>query len=163
MIAGNDKFLHRENIEHNTFDVEVTVVHLAVDNSYIGYIIIADKIKQDAVSAISRLKQLGIENNVMLTGYNKIIAYQIAQITSKFDSKQLLVTGGGTKNTYLIERISELSIAQIHIPDESISDFKEAIIFAYLGALFLMDQPNCVSSVTGAQHSVIGGCLHKVV
>lgn len=79
MIAGNDKFLHRENIEHNTFDVEVTVVHLAVDNSYIGYIIIADKIKQDAVSAISRLKQLGIEKTVMLTGYNKIIAYQIAQ------------------------------------------------------------------------------------
>jgi len=79
VIAGNDKFLHRENIEHNTFDVEVTVVHLAVDNSYIGYIIIADKIKQDAVSAISRLKNLGIEKTVMLTGDNEIIAYQIAQ------------------------------------------------------------------------------------
>lgn len=79
VIAGNDKFLHRENIEHNTCDVQVTVVHLAVDNSYIGYIIIADKIKQDAVSAISRLKNLGIEKTVMLTGDNEIIAYQIAQ------------------------------------------------------------------------------------
>ena len=75
--------------------------------------------------------------------------------------RQILVTGGGTKNVYLMERISDLTTAQVKIPEDSISDFKEAIIFAYLGALFLLDQPNCVSTVTGAEKSVIGGCLHK--
>ncbi len=91
------------------------------------------------------------------------IAYQISKIIEQFGCKKALVTGGGTKNSFLMERISELSSAKIIIPEESISDFKEAIIFAYLGALFLMDQPNCVSSVTGAAKSVIGGCLHKVI
>ncbi len=109
------------------------------------------------------IQQFSLSNEDQLATISEHIAHQIAQITTKFDSKQLLVTGGGTKNRYLIERISELSNAEIHIPDESISDFKEAIIFAYMGALFLMDKPNCVSSVTGAHNSVIGGCLHKVV
>jgi anhydro-N-acetylmuramic acid kinase len=91
------------------------------------------------------------------------IAHQISRVIENFGCKKVLVTGGGTKNRYLLERITELTTAQICVPDESISDFKEAIVFAYLCALFLMDQPNCVSSVTGAENSVIGGCLHKVV
>ena len=91
------------------------------------------------------------------------IAQQIAVIIKSFGIKKVLTTGGGTKNLYLMERIKDLSSAQIIIPDEAISDFKEAIIFAYLGALYLLDQPNCVASVTGANKSVIGGCLHKAI
>jgi anhydro-N-acetylmuramic acid kinase len=53
------------------------------------------------------------------------------------------------------------SKSKIVVMDEHLLDFKEAIVFAYLGALFLLDQPNCISSVTGAKHNVIGGCLHK--
>lgn len=79
IIAGNDKLLHRENINHDTCNVQGTVVHLAVDNNYMGYILIADEIKSDAVLAISELKQLGIENTVMLTGDNQTIASKIAQ------------------------------------------------------------------------------------
>ncbi|NJK48907.1 cadmium-translocating P-type ATPase [Candidatus Gracilibacteria bacterium] len=78
VIAGNDKLLHRENIEHNTCDVRGTVVHLAVDNCYAGYISIADEIKDDAPYAISRLKKLGVENTVMLTGDSRIVAAKIA-------------------------------------------------------------------------------------
>jgi Cd2+/Zn2+-exporting ATPase len=78
VIAGNDKLLHRENIEHDTCDVRGTVVHLAVDNLYAGYISIADEIKNDAALAISRLKKLGVENTVMLTGDSRIVAAKIA-------------------------------------------------------------------------------------
>lgn len=78
VIAGNDKLLHRENIEHDTCDVQGTVVHLAVDNLYAGYISIADEIKDDAALAISRLKKLGVENTVMLTGDSRIVAAKIA-------------------------------------------------------------------------------------
>ena len=78
VIAGNDKLLHRENIEHDTCDVQGTVVHLAVGSSYAGYISIADEIKDDAPYAISRLKKLGVENTVMLTGDNRMVAAKIA-------------------------------------------------------------------------------------
>ena len=64
-IAGNDKLLHRENIEHDTCDIEGTIIHLAVDNRYAGYISIADESKEDATLAISRLKKLGVEKTVM--------------------------------------------------------------------------------------------------
>ncbi|MBL1209214.1 heavy metal translocating P-type ATPase [Geminocystis sp. GBBB08] len=79
VIAGNDKLLHRENITHDTCNVQGTVVHLAVDSNYMGYILIADEVKPDAVLAISQLKQLGIENTIMLTGDNQAIASKIAQ------------------------------------------------------------------------------------
>jgi Cd2+/Zn2+-exporting ATPase len=79
VIAGNDKLLHRENISHDTCNVEGTVVHLAVDHHYAGYIAIADEIKDDAVLAISRLKKLGVEKTVMLTGDNRIVAARVAR------------------------------------------------------------------------------------
>jgi anhydro-N-acetylmuramic acid kinase len=102
-----------------------------------------------------------ISNSDKLATIIEHIAFQIAKIANEMELRQILVTGGGTKNVYLMERISHLTKAQVKIPEDSISDFKEAIIFAYLGALFLLDQPNCVSTVTGAEKSVIGGCLHK--
>lgn len=79
VIAGNDKLLHRENISHDTCNVEGTVVHLAVDNHYVGYIAIADEIKDDAALAISSLKKLGVKKTVMLTGDNPIVAARVAR------------------------------------------------------------------------------------
>jgi Cd2+/Zn2+-exporting ATPase len=79
VIAGNDKLLHRKKIEHDTCDLEGTIVHLALNNSYAGYIAIADEIKDDAKIAISNLKKLGIAKTVMLTGDNQIVAQNVAQ------------------------------------------------------------------------------------
>ncbi|MEH1796007.1 heavy metal translocating P-type ATPase [Nostoc sp.] len=78
-IAGSDRLLHRENIAHDNCQLEGTVVHLAVDNIYAGYIVIADELKEDARQAIQALKRMGIERTVMLTGDNQAIASQIAQ------------------------------------------------------------------------------------
>ncbi|MEH2216685.1 MAG: heavy metal translocating P-type ATPase [Nostoc sp.] len=78
-IAGSDRLLHRENIAHDNCQLEGTVVHLAVDNIYAGYIVIADELKEDARQAIQTLKRMGIERTVMLTGDNQAIASQIAQ------------------------------------------------------------------------------------
>lgn len=79
VLAGNDRLLHRENIEHDVCDAEGTIVHLAVDNRYAGFILIADEIKEDAVKAISNLKKLGVEQTVMLTGDNQAVAQRVAQ------------------------------------------------------------------------------------
>jgi Cd2+/Zn2+-exporting ATPase len=79
VIAGNDRLLHRENIAHDTCDVAGTVVHLAVDGRYAGYILIADEIKADAARAIQDLKRVGVLKTVMLTGDNQTVARSVAR------------------------------------------------------------------------------------
>lgn len=79
VLAGNDRLLHRENIAHDVCNAEGTVVHLAVDNRYAGYILIADELKEDAVQAIRDLKKLGVERIVMLTGDNQAVADSVAK------------------------------------------------------------------------------------
>lgn len=79
VIAGNDRLLHREKIDHDTCDVAGTVVHLAVDGRYAGYILIADQIKEDAAQAVRDLKRMGVEKTVMLTGDNQMVAQSVAR------------------------------------------------------------------------------------
>ncbi|WP_373525683.1 heavy metal translocating P-type ATPase [Nostoc sp.] len=79
VIAGSDRLLHKENIAHDNCLVEGTVIHLAVDDIYAGYIVIADELKEDAREAIQALKRMGVDRTVMLTGDNQAIASQIAQ------------------------------------------------------------------------------------
>jgi Cd2+/Zn2+-exporting ATPase len=78
ILVGNDKFLHKENIEHGNCDVAGTVVHVVIDKKYGGYIVISDTLKDDANEAIDHLKYKGI-NTVMLTGDNKFSAEAIAK------------------------------------------------------------------------------------
>ena len=78
VLAGNDRLLHKANIEHDTCNVEGTVVHLAIDGKYAGYILIADKIKSDAREAIAQLKKVGVSETVMLTGDNRVVARNVA-------------------------------------------------------------------------------------
>jgi len=87
-------------------------------------------------------------------------AMQIAKaINAASSSEKLLVTGGGAYNDYFMERLQVHSRAEVTIPDASIVSFKEAIVFAYLGLLRLLDQPNCLASVTGASRDNSGGKL----
>jgi Zn2+/Cd2+-exporting ATPase len=78
VLAGNDRLMHRENIEHDTCHVEGTVVHLAVDQRYAGYIVIADQPKPDSKKAIQALKKLGVEKVMMLTGDSQDVAERMA-------------------------------------------------------------------------------------
>lgn len=70
ILVGNDKLLHLENIQHDKCEVEGTVVHIAIDKVYAGYVIISDSLKEDSVEAIEKLKGKNIQT-VMLTGDNK--------------------------------------------------------------------------------------------
>ena len=79
ILAGNDRLMHRENILHNTCNVVGTIVHVAIDRVYSGYIVIADQVKPDALNAIHQLKELGIEKILMLTGDSDGVAQKIAQ------------------------------------------------------------------------------------
>ena len=78
VFAGNDRLLHKADIPHDTCNVEGTVVHLAIDGKYAGYILIADRIKSDAREAIAELKKAGVAETVMLTGDNRVVAQSVA-------------------------------------------------------------------------------------
>ena len=60
----------------------------------------------------------------------------------------------------LIEKIKKYFDGEVILPSEEIIDFKEAIIFGFLGALYLENEPNTINSVTGASRNVVGGILH---
>ncbi len=79
VVVGNDRLLRAENIVHDTYNVTGTVVHVAVNGKYAGYVIITDVIKEDAKEAINSLKKLGVERIVMLTGDNEQNAKSIAK------------------------------------------------------------------------------------
>lgn len=84
------------------------------------------------------------------------------QIGKNIEGGKVLVTGGGAFNIYLIERM-KFNAPQcfFYLPDEQTINFKEALIFAFLGALYFYDIPNCLASVTGAKYDNIGGALYK--
>ena len=105
------------------------------------------------------LGSFNISNQDKLATFVEHIAIQIANnITSK--NKKVLFTGGGTFNTYLMERIESHYRSKIITPSPQIIDFKEALIFAFLGVLRLRKEVNCLKSVTGASQDNIGGCIY---
>ena len=85
------------------------------------------------------------------------IALQIANATNHLEATKMLITGGGAKNQYLINRIQALSKHEIIIPETMIIDYKEALIFAFLAALKMEGKINVLSSVTGASSDSSSG------
>lgn len=90
------------------------------------------------------------------------IAFQIAEACNSAGGKTLLITGGGAHNTFLIDLIRQKFHGQVIIPDDKTIDFKEAIIFAFLGMLRANGLPNCLASVTGARRDSCGGAIYGV-
>jgi anhydro-N-acetylmuramic acid kinase len=94
-----------------------------------------------------------------LATFSEHIAFQIAMALPKKEG-QLLITGGGAYNDYLIEKIMHfLPRVKVSIPDAKTIEFKEALIFALLGVLRLRNEINVLSSVTGAKHDHSSGVV----
>lgn len=78
IIVGNDNILHAENVQHDQCNIAGSVVHIAVDTVYAGYVIISDSLKEDSQDTIRMLHERNI-NSVMLTGDNKTAAEDVAK------------------------------------------------------------------------------------
>lgn len=85
---------------------------------------------------------------------------QIAKEINKLGLSSVLLTGGGTYNSFLVHSIQKMTNAELIIPHNTLVNFKEALIFAFLGVLRWLKTPNCLSSVTGAKSDVIGGAIY---
>ncbi len=98
------------------------------------------------------------KKDLLATCYHHF-AQQIAKVLNQQKIKTCLFTGGGTFNTYLMQLIRVYSNATLVIPEKQVIDFKEAIIFAFLGVLRIQEQVNCLKSVTGARRDNVGGSV----
>jgi len=87
------------------------------------------------------------------------IAQQISFTQKKLNFKKVLFTGGGSFNTFLLERISSLTSLDIQLPNKQLITQKEALIFAFLGVLKNLGETNVLSSVTGAKNDHSSGQL----
>lgn len=79
ILAGNEKLMKKENIFYSEAQEVGTVVYIAVNQAYRGYIVISDEVKEDSANAIRNLRSLGIKETVMLTGDNEKVANSIAK------------------------------------------------------------------------------------
>ncbi|WP_290697946.1 anhydro-N-acetylmuramic acid kinase [Lacinutrix sp.] len=87
------------------------------------------------------------------------IAIQISKVLNKQQKASVLVSGGGVFNVFLMERIKDLSHTNIKTPTTEIIEFKEALVFGFLGVLKLRNENNCLASVTGAKKDHSSGVI----
>jgi len=80
ILAGNNKLLKIRGLASQYEQEAETVVHIIVDGVYAGSILISDEIKKDAVDTIKKLREMGIEKIVMLTGDNGQVAKKVAGV-----------------------------------------------------------------------------------
>ena len=93
---------------------------------------------------------LELEIQDILKTFVEHIAIQIASEINKKNTSTVLITGGGVYNVYLIDRIKVHSIQKLIVPKKKVIEFKEALIFGFLGLQKLRNEVNCLKSVTGA-------------
>ncbi|MDR6301931.1 anhydro-N-acetylmuramic acid kinase [Mesonia maritima] len=96
------------------------------------------------------------EKNIIAT-FTEHCAIQISSIIENKASTQVLITGGGAYNTFLIERIQQYTDAKIIIPDSKLIEYKEALVFGLLGVLKIENEINVLKSVTGASKNHSSG------
>lgn len=108
------------------------------------------------------LKECNLSEVDLLRTFVEHIAIQIARTVEKrVAGGQVLVTGGGACNEFLMERMTAYCLADLIKPDQHIIDFKEALIFAFLGILRSQGQINVLKSVTGASRNSSSGVIHS--
>ncbi|PWN72383.1 anhydro-N-acetylmuramic acid kinase [Chryseobacterium phosphatilyticum] len=85
-----------------------------------------------------------------LATFTEHVAQQISKVINENKIKNILFTGGGAYNSYLIDKIKAKTESQIIIPEKDIVEHKEALIFAFMGVLRMNNEINVLSSATGS-------------
>ena len=99
----------------------------------------------------------------MMATFVEHIAIQISKSIENQSIEKMLITGGGAKNKFLVERIQNNTKHQVVVPSDEIIDYKEALVFAFLGLLRNRNEINVLKSVTGAQSDSCSGKIHQPI
>lgn len=95
----------------------------------------------------------------LISTFTEHVAKQISKVFNENKLKNVLFTGGGTYNQFLIERIQAHTSTEIIIPSKEIINFKEALIFAFMGVLRQNNEINVLSSATGSSKDHSSGVI----
>lgn len=93
ILAGNEKLLTNQEVMFEEADEAGTLIYIAENNRYLGYILIEDEIKKDAAATMEALKNCGVKKIVMLTGDHKKVAKKVAEALSLTDYYAELLPG----------------------------------------------------------------------
>ncbi|MGN0033887.1 MAG: anhydro-N-acetylmuramic acid kinase [Candidatus Limimorpha sp.] len=113
---------------------------------------------EEDILPLFKMEALSV-NDIMAT-FVEHIAIQIGESVNACDTATMIITGGGAKNSYLVERIKHNTKHQVFIPAIDIIDYKEALVFAFLGLLRKYGEINVLKSVTGASSDSSSGKIH---
>jgi len=94
-----------------------------------------------------------------LSTFTEHFADQIAKVLNENAIQNILVTGGGAYNQYLMERLQSKTDSRVIVPEKDLIDFKEALVFAFMGLLKIENQINVLASVTGATKNHSSGIV----
>ncbi len=89
------------------------------------------------------------------------IAEQIATVVKASQLTEVLITGGGAYNTYLLERLQAKAEIKWIVPSDELIQFKEALVFAFLAYRRVRGEVNALASVTGARRDSCTGAWHR--
>jgi anhydro-N-acetylmuramic acid kinase len=96
------------------------------------------------------------------TQVSNAVAGLVKKMPPSSGKKRILVCGGGAHNLFLVSRLKEMLDAidvDLTLPDDTLIDFKEALIMALIGVLRWREEKNVLASVTGARRDSIGGAV----
>ena len=96
----------------------------------------------------------------VLHTFSLFISEKIASQLNRYNPKQVMITGGGTYNLFLIEQIEKLTKVELVIPNDAIVEFKEALVFGFLGLLRIRNEINVLSCCTGATQDSCSGDIY---
>ncbi|HKK88834.1 MAG TPA: anhydro-N-acetylmuramic acid kinase [Saprospiraceae bacterium] len=120
--------------------------------------------KQVEQYAIGLFKGTDIDPINLLASYVRHIVKQISAVLNEYALKNVLITGGGAKNKFLIDSLrKDCPQVQIDVPEDSLINYKECQLLSLMGLLNVLGAPNALASVTGATHNTIGGKWYKPV
>lgn len=108
------------------------------------------------------IKEFNISIEDILNTLIEHISDQIANVINENKFKNLLCTGGGVYNNFLIEKIKVKTNTSLVIPDDIIIKYKESLIFAFLGVLRIKNKINCLASYTGSSKDHFAGNIYIV-
>lgn len=108
------------------------------------------------------VERYDISNHDILATLCHHIAFQITKTLNEHGLTNVLITGGGAQNLFLINCLKNYYKGQIILPSTEVINFKEALIFAFLGYLRLIEQNNSLKSVTGSTTDSVGGAVYFI-
>ena len=119
VLVGNDKLMAAHDVSWNDCKITGTILHVAIDGSYAGHIVIADVVKDDAEQAISDLHAAGVERCIMLTGDRDEVAHAVAKQLGLDEYHAQLLPGDKVEQ---VERILETARGNLAFVGDGIND-----------------------------------------